>query len=86
MRVISDIGADLERPDSHVPAAERAERYLQLGEEVLEHWTRSKDMEPTSKTKEGFRSARTATGKVQRVTPVSMPAVKRPASWPITTT
>ncbi len=48
MRPLSDIGLALQRTAS-------ATDYLQAGEEVLEHWCRGRDLDPTGDNKEGFR-------------------------------
>ncbi|MDH3741668.1 MAG: hypothetical protein OER56_08725 [Hyphomicrobiales bacterium] len=55
MTSIADIGAELDTPRADLPAGEQAARLLQLGEGVLEHWARARELEPTDEEREGFR-------------------------------
>lgn len=55
MSTLSVIGAELETPRADLSAVERAGRLLGLGENVLEHWVRARELEPTTEKREGFR-------------------------------
>ena len=55
MRPLADIVAELNRPVEGDSATAAAERLLELGEEVLEHWILARGLEPTDETREGFR-------------------------------
>jgi len=55
MTSIADIGAELDMPRADLPAGEQAARLLELGEGVLEHWARARELEPTDEEREGFR-------------------------------
>ena len=55
MRSLAELNVLLESmPDDSGPRA-NAEVLLAIGEEVLEHWVRARDEEPTDDTREGFR-------------------------------
>ena len=55
MRSLDDIGRELASLQSDEPGPDHAAVYLALGEEVLEHWVRARDMEPCHDEREGFR-------------------------------
>ena len=55
MRSVAELETYMETPHPGVKPAEQAAAYLQVGEEMLEHWLATKDVEPTQAEKEGFR-------------------------------
>ena len=55
MTSIASIGSELDTPRPDLPAGEQAARLLELGEGVLEHWVRARELEPTEEEREGFR-------------------------------
>ena len=55
MTSITEIGTALDLPRSGLPVGEEASRLLELGEEVLVHWVRARELEPTCDEREGFR-------------------------------
>ena len=52
---IADIGVALDTPRPDLPAGEQAQRLLEMGEGVLEHWVLARDLAPTDDEREGFR-------------------------------
>jgi len=52
---IAEIGVELDTPRPDLPASEQAQRLLELGEGVLEHWVLARDLAPTDDEREGFR-------------------------------
>ena len=55
MTGMADIGSELEKPRADLPARQRAERLLRLGEDVLEGWLHARGFEPTTAEHESFR-------------------------------
>ena len=55
MTSITEIGTALDLPRSGLPVGDEATRLLKLGEEVLVHWVRARELEPTCDEREGFR-------------------------------
>jgi len=55
MRSLTDIERAIEAAGTLPDSQQGAELLLRLGEEVLEHWLRARDLEPTDETREGFR-------------------------------
>ena len=52
---LGEIGLQLDAMITSVPDAADAEQFLELGEQVLEHWVRAGGKEPTQDQREGFR-------------------------------
>ena len=55
MTTMAGIGGELDTLHPGLPAGQRAERLLRLGEDVLEGWLRARGLEPTTALHEGFR-------------------------------
>ena len=55
MRSVAELEQYLDAPQAGLRPAERAEGYLQAGEEILEQWAKAHGMVPTDDKKEGFR-------------------------------
>ncbi len=55
MRSVAELEDYMESPDASLSPAAQAAVYLQIGEEILEHWVIAHDGVPTTDKKEGFR-------------------------------
>ncbi|MEJ2383003.1 MAG: hypothetical protein P8Y54_01240 [Xanthomonadales bacterium] len=55
MRSLAEIGQRLDTLAGGPPRPGNAAEYLDLGEEILEHWVLAKGKEPTRDEREGFR-------------------------------
>ncbi|MCF6221398.1 MAG: hypothetical protein L3J65_09815, partial [Robiginitomaculum sp.] len=55
MRSVAELEAYIEAPKPDIAPVKLADDYLLVGEEMLIHWLKAKDLVPTDKEKEGFR-------------------------------